>query len=234
MGIFELFPHLSRAVWKTHEQAHMTGTGHDFDHALRVGQVAFMISETEEMGRLAGAAGLCHNADRILQKMRGLDHRTDVPQEEAVEMVRAWLMVEPFSRSDQELIIDAFLHHSGLNRPDSSPVLVALQDADRIVCSDAETIMTAAQFRPDIPAVDPILFLSDPKAKFGDPRSVLWDIHWRFRWLDPTSPSTVRLPKAKKMMQERLEFITLFIGMIRQQRAAVGLVPYPADLAPPV
>ncbi|HYU64713.1 MAG TPA: hypothetical protein VEK36_00380, partial [Candidatus Paceibacterota bacterium] len=72
--MWELFPELARTVRKAHEDVGLISGGHDFHHALRVGQMAILVAweESQRMAKLAGAAGLCHNADRILERQREL------------------------------------------------------------------------------------------------------------------------------------------------------------------
>ncbi len=76
--IWEIFPGLTEVVRQAHLDYDMQRTGHDFDHALRGAQNALLIAEDDGIGRLAGAAGLCHNADRMLQHRRGAGKK-DVP-----------------------------------------------------------------------------------------------------------------------------------------------------------
>ncbi len=63
--IWDVFPKLAVVVRDDHLKEGMTGSGHDFEHAARVGQYAFLVAG-DGYKELAGAAGLCHNADRIL------------------------------------------------------------------------------------------------------------------------------------------------------------------------
>ena len=226
MNIWEIFPNLTEATKSSHDERNMVGTGHDFDHALQVAQVATMIAEDERTGRLAGAAGLCHDADRLLQKELGIG-KEDVPDALVEELVREWLAVEEFSVTEKETILDAVLRHSGLNQADDGPVLIALMDADRIVCSGAEGIMTATAFWRELPVLDPKWLTHDPEAhSYNDPRSILRNLECRFDWVDPASSVCVRLPKAKQMMEERVAFLRAYIERIERERVEAGLWPY--------
>lgn len=67
MKIWEVYPRLTEIVQGDHIVFGMMSTGHPFDHTLRTGQIATIIAEDEYVARIGGAAGLCHNADRLLQ-----------------------------------------------------------------------------------------------------------------------------------------------------------------------
>ncbi|MBI2055293.1 MAG: HD domain-containing protein [Candidatus Sungbacteria bacterium] len=226
MNIWEMYPHLARVVRDDHLKGGMESTGHNFDHSLRAGQYALLIAPDRETGRLAGAAGLCHSADRILQKQLEVG-RKDVSPAAAERVVRRWLGAYPFTPGDLEVILDAILKHSGKNQPDDSPVLVTLKDADRLTCLDAENVMTAAQFFSDLPPLDPVLLLDDPGATFREPRSVLRNFVHILEWGEEQGPSSFRLPKARELARRRLRFIRSYIDAVIDQRREIGLVPYP-------
>ena len=228
LKIWDLFPKLTRTVLDTHELC-MMYNGHPFDHTLNVAQTALFIADNELIGRLAGAAGLCHNADRILQKQLGIG-RKDVPADKVTDLVLDWLeMSDEFTGQEEDRILAAVQLHSGPNLDDGDEVLVALQDADRIVCASASEFMAAGQFRPDIPVID-TTHIAD---EFGDPdfkspKCVARDLLSRKDWIDPASKVCVRLPKALELMKSRVAFTMAYLEMIKSQRAEVGLWPdYP-------
>lgn len=205
----------------------MESAGHSFDHSLQAGQIALIIAEDEYVGKLAGAAGLCHSADRILEKLGKVDGA------KVIAMVRGWIesSAEGFLKEEINRIIGAILLHSGPNILDCDPVLIALQDADRIVCSMADAVMGAAQFRRNLPTIDPRRLISDPSScSFQRPRSILMDLYYRNDWVDPITKFCVRLPKARVLMERRVGFINQYVQEIAAQRGEIGLSPeeYPS------
>ena len=88
--IWNRLPALTAIVRASHKEVGLVGA-HDFVHAARVGEIAWQIAastwEPEGLALLAGAAGLCHNADRILQKKLGIG-RNKAPKNEVAELVR--------------------------------------------------------------------------------------------------------------------------------------------------
>jgi hypothetical protein len=178
---------------------------------------------------LAGAAGLCHNADRILQTILGVGKK-DVPDEKTIAMVRVWLVGSgEFTEAEIARIIKPVLQHSGFNRDDGDEVLVALQDADRIVCSTAESILGAGHYWHEIPPIDPRYIIDPADTDFRHPKSIARDLIGRNDWVDYNNPRLcVRLPKAKELMRRRVDFVNAYLNEIKEQRAEVGLYPdYP-------
>ena len=240
--IWEAYPKLTKVVLQDHRKLNMNATGHNFDHTLQVGQIAAFIAENEYIAKLAGAAGLCHNADRLLQRQLSIGKEVDseghatakvVPREQTIVLVMGWLEESgEFSGDEPDRILKAVLQHSGPNLDDGDDVLIALQDADRIVCSMADAVMGAAQFWSKLPTIDPKWLASDPTAhSYKNPKSVLKNLECRRDWIDPSSKVCVRLPKAWKLMERRVAFMEYYIGEIKGQRAEVGLWPnYPFEV----
>jgi hypothetical protein len=229
MQIWEIYPRLTEMALRSHIENRMN-RGHNFDHALQVAQCAYLIAESEEIGRLGGAAGLCHNADRILQKVLGVGKK-DIPDEKTVAMVGGWLDASrEFTVGERARIIRAVLRHSGPNLNDGDNVLVALQDADRITCAMADAVMGAGQYWAEIPIIDPKLIVDPADADFRHPKCVARDLIGRRDWIDPASRVCVRLPKAMALMERRVAFINQYLEEIRAQRQEIGLWPdYPFD-----
>lgn len=228
---WEMYPKLTETVRVAHRAYGMEMSGHSFDHALYVGQVGVLIAEDEDTARLAGVAGLCHNADRMLQKHLGIGKKS-VPEKDVVVLIRGWLEESgELALEDQGQVIAAVLKHSGPNLSDGDRVLEALQDADRVCCSRAETVMGTAQSWSELPAIDSRWLDADPSAHpYKDPRSVLNNLTCRYDWVDPTSPFCVRLPRAKALMERRVAFLRAYVDEIKTQRAEIGLWPYPVQL----
>lgn len=228
-GVWEIFPKLTEVIRLAHVEYEMGATGHDFgQHTFAVAQVALIIAENEIVGRIAAAAGTCHNADRMLQKRLGVGKR-DIPEKHVISLIRGWLEESgEISDADEKKIVRAVLLHSEPNLEDGDEVLVALQDADRVVCSMAENVMTTAQFWTELPAIDPRWLGHDPAAhSYKDPRSVLKHLECRYDWIDPASRVCVRLPKARALLERRVRFLQAYIAEVEDQRAEIGLWPYP-------
>ena len=240
MRIWECFPDVANAVRKSHEKAGLIGSGHDFHHALRVGEYAYKIGRDEwhhHAGKLAGLAGLCHNAPEVLAKEMGAEEgfgKNDVPQAEIYRLVREWLFESghrtPCSAEEGAAIVDAVVKHSNRNGDDDSRVLIALMDADRVVNLEEDLVMRSGQFYSKLPAVDMINFLSDPAATYLKPNSVLRDIAYALDWADPKSKVCVRTRLGKELAAERAEELTRFCWKLKKRLEAVGLYPYPEIL----
>lgn len=225
MKIWEVYPRLTKIVLEDHVKHGMRGTGHDFDHVLRAAQFAMLVAKSERVGFLAGAASLCHNADRIIQHEFGTGQKAE--QAKVSQMVANWLSVESFTDAEKAVIIDAVHKHTEVNKADDSEVLITLKDADRLTCSMAEDVMGAAQFWK-LPVVDPKYLVSDPEShSYKNPKSVLKNLECRYDWADEASLVCVRLPKSKILMKKLVEFIRNYIETVIEQRKEIGLVPYP-------
>lgn len=207
---------------------------HNWDHTFRVAQHALNIADDDTVGRLGGAAGLCHGADRILEYRHSAGPATSsvskIPWEESLELLNAWFDESgEFGDEERARIIDAIRHHSGPNRENSDPVLVLLQDADRITCSDIAELILNGRFMSTLPAYDPVHLMDDPTAHpFKNPRSAYRNMYLRFEWADPKNINFgVRLPKAQALMKERADALRVFDGVMKRNREQAGIWPYP-------
>jgi len=224
------FPRLTARIYQDHAEAGMVGGHHDAEHAVRVAQMAVEIAENDKVALRAGAAGLCHNADRILQHTLKLGSRRDAPREKVRELLKSELTIEAFDRGEIRLIVDAVLKHDGKNDPADSPELVALMDADRLVNAEPDLIIRSAQLYHDLPPIDPVHFEHDPTANYRNPKSVLRDIMETLEWLTPGTPFYVRLPKAREMAAEHRKFFDDFGAQLIACRRETGFHPYPEEL----
>ncbi|MDO8582371.1 MAG: HD domain-containing protein [bacterium] len=235
--VWEICPKLVQLVLESHHALMLHAAGHPFDHTLQVGQVAGLIAEDADTLRLAGAAGLCHNADRLLQRHADAEKVFDaeshvgaktVAEKDSAALATKWLEGSgEFTPDEIERIVSAVLQHNRPNAEDDDDVLIALQDADRIVCSMADTVMHTAQFWSRLPAIDPQWLTHDPDAhSYKNPKSVLKNLTCRYDWIDPASKFCVRLPKAKVLMERHIAFIRSYCEEIEKQRTAIGLWPY--------
>ena len=213
-------------VLKAHKQAGTLGSDHNFDHDLRAAQYALMIAEDEMSGKLGAAAALCHSADRILQVLLDLDYNEEAPEDQVLTLLSNWLNAESFSDKEKEEIIHAVLNHTGPNRPEDSMTLVILKDADRLTCTDAENLMSAVRYFHDLPLLDPVHLLDDPKATYREPKSVFRSFVDKNDWIGD-GLFAVRLSKAKGLMADRLKFFTFFLETVIRQRAELDLASYP-------
>lgn len=240
LKIWEIYPNLVAAIKRTHnETVRDTGEAmfycHDFDHVIRVADMAMRIADDENAGRLAAVAALCHNADRILQKLGRLGPFGEVLDSDVVALVEQWLNNETdnwFRSDDRALIIDAVLHHPERNSETDSPVLVCLKDADRIVNTAPDIVVRKGQYFSDrLPVVDPVHLLKDPGATFVRPgslmRAILFDVEDFER---EGGVASLRLPKARKIAAKNFEFLRVFLNAVIEERVDSGLVPYPEEL----
>src|SRR3990167_3189882 len=83
--IWDLYPTLAREVKDMHQRVGLVASGRDTDHDFEVGQLALIVTwpENEQDAVLAGAGGLLHSTDRILEVTLGLRQQTvsTVPEE---------------------------------------------------------------------------------------------------------------------------------------------------------
>ena len=199
---------------------------HDIEHAKRVGEIARQVALDEwqdaHLSHVAGAAGLVHNADRIIQAQRGIGRR-DVPRDDVITLVKKWAEGE-VGGSDLELVIDAVLRHDGKNETDDSKVKIALQDGDRIVNLDGDLFPRSGQYYADLPVVDYKHFLASPTATYRSPESVLRDINYSRDWADPASNVCVRTRLGMQMAKQRVAMFDLYFMMLKGQLAQEGLI----------
>lgn len=234
--VWDLYPALTAAVKKTHD-AEMERLKcrsfhcHDFDHALRVGDRAMEIAEDKRVGQLAAVAGLCHNADRILQKSDGSGPFGKVEDHRIVEMCSNWLnteSLEAFTAAERDTIFEAVLRHSRPNGADDHPVTIALMDADRTVNIELDVVIRSGQYFGDMyPVIDPVHFVYDPEASFKNPRCILRSEIEKFDWAEEGGFVGLRLPKARKLAESRFTLLQEFLQNIIRQRMESGLHPYP-------
>ena len=224
--IIEIFPKLWKKVYERHLKSNILSGCHDPFHAARVGQRALNIAENEEIAELSGIAGLCHNADRILQHdLRA--GREDIPEENVSALVNEWLDSTNLSEENRSLVLDAVLKHSLPNNPNDSRVLIALKDADRLVNMEPDAIMRAAQFFPDFPVVDPIHWLSDPEATFKEPKSVIRGLSQNTEWGNFEDPKFgIRLPKAQILARKHAAYLLDYIERVKEVWEQAGLFPF--------
>lgn len=235
--IWEVYPGLAGAVKQAHDEVGLNNGGHDFDHALRVAQMALTVAwpENQHLALFAGMAGLCHNADRILERKLHLKsgNISTVSDEDVIALTRGWLRsVIGFGewewRSEFTSVIEAVINHgSKPNSPDDHLVTIALTDADRLINMEPDVIIRYGQHHLDIPALDPVYIEATPGANYRDPKTVAWDIANCITWAAETGPYILRLPKARELGQERAAYLRMFLDTLKRQRANLGLIPYP-------
>jgi HD superfamily phosphodiesterase len=223
--IWDISPDTFKAIKQSHEEVDLKGH-HDIYHAARVGDAAYRIAletwKDDAQAKLAGLAGLCHNADRILETSKA-----NPSQEEIAALVQAWLDPAHLDQESCDAVIDAVLKHDHINRPDSSTILIALQDADRIINLDPDMLMRAAQFRHMLPTVDYTRFLSDPRATYHQPESVLRDIAFTLEWISPASNVCIRTEIGLTLARERAEFVQQYLDAVKKQLETEGIFPSP-------
>ncbi len=233
-NIWEVCPKLTLVMYRVHDE--MPLNPHNWDHIFRVAQHALNIAENDEVGRLGGAAGLCHGADRTIEYRKNVGPATSsvshVPWEESLALLNAQYDESgEFNVGERAIMIDAIRYHSGPNRENSHPVLVDLQDADRLTCSDIMELILTGRFMSTLPAYDPIHLMDDATAHpFKNPKSAYRNMYLRFEWADPNNKMFgVRLPKAQALMRDRIEALRVFDAAVKRHREQAGVWPYPAE-----
>lgn len=230
--IWEIVPGLVRTVKAAHQAVGLDHGGHDFDHALRVGQMAYRVAfaENEFTAELAGMSGLSHNNDRILERRLQLKSESVscVPEEAVIELTEKMLSPLGLTHKQRKLIITAVLNHGTKpNSPDDHLVSIALADADRLINMEPDVIIRNAQYHADIPALDPVYIEATPGAKYRDPKTVAWDIANCITWAAEEGPYVIRLSLARELAKERAAYLCKFFETIKHHRAELGLMPYP-------
>jgi hypothetical protein len=234
LKIWELHYQLAKAVKNAHDEVGLNNGGHDFDHALRVAQMAFTVAydHCPYFAEMAGVAGLLHNNDRILERKLKLksENISAVSDEDVVSMARSMLIrcIPGLAQREELLIIEAVLDHgSKPNNPNDHLVMIALADADRLINMEADEIIRAGQCHADLPVLDPVHIEATPGANYRDPKTVLWDIAHCISWAADEGPYILRLPLSRKLGKQRADYLRQFIETIKRQRADLGLLPYP-------
>lgn len=233
LKIWEAYPGLASAVSHKHKQVGLINGGHDFDHALRVAQMAYVVAvdQSPKMALLAGVAGLLHNTDRILEralqiKSENISRVSDADViHMALQMLNEWTDI---AGEEEHWVIDAVVNHgSKPNLLDDHLVTIALADADRLINMEPDIIIRGGQYHPDIPVLDSVYIEATPGANYRDPKTVVCAIANCITWAAETGPYILRLPKARELGQERAGYLRTFIDTIKRQLADLGLVPYP-------
>ena len=224
--IVGIFPDLWKNIFLRHIQSGIIGNGHDVFHAARVAQCAFEIAETLDVARLAGVAGLCHNADRIIQYDLKVG-RGAVSEELIRNLVDDWLTFTDLTGQERALVLDAVLGHDLPNDAQDNSVLVALKDADRLVNLEPDAIMRTAQFYADFPAVDPIHWLADPSATHREPKSIIRCLRSNAEWGNFSNTKFgIRLPRAQQRATELTDYLLNYIEKTHECWIKAGLLPF--------
>lgn len=226
MRVWEEFPRLIEVSRKAHTELVAKIVHHDFDHALQVAQVAIRVAEDPEIARLAAAAALCHNADRMLEER--VDGKVTKPSPAAIEkLIRKWLAVESKLFEKEKLtIVEAVLEHAKPNSSEDSDVTVALKDADRIVNLGFDVIVRGAQHH-NCSAIDPWFLLNDERGNYARRQSMVKVLQDCFEWASDDPRFGVRLPRSKEIARTRVKALQQYIDTVIAQRKELGLVPYP-------
>ncbi len=221
---------LVAAVFEAHRVRGMQ-KGHNFDHTYSVANLAWDFCEDDSLKKAAFIAGLFHNADRMIAFDENLPNSREVPDDKVDALVRGWLTVEDLTEYICQVIIKAVLNHGKPNDDSDDTVTVALKDADRAVNARIDVVIRSAQFRSNLPVIDPVLLLEDFRGKYNDRLTVVADLLDCLDWGKDDPRFGVRTQKAKKMIASRVAALLNFFEMIVEQRKEEGLVPYPEEFA---
>jgi hypothetical protein len=223
--IWEIYPELVIAVKTSHETHGLKGH-HDVYHAARVGDAAYRITletwKDASKAHLAGIAGLCHNADRML----GLDVMNP-PEDDITRVIHTWLNTTDLDHAARAVVTEAVLKHDKKNDPEDSDILIALKDADRIINLDLDVIIRAGQHNHDIPAIDYTHFVSSTTASYIHPGSVARMFAFLLEWVDPKSDVCIRTEIGLTMARQRAEGIQNYLDMLKSQLQSEGIFPAP-------
>lgn len=180
-NLWEKFPQLTKRVWEDHGNGTKAYRGHDFFHALLVAQYCQMIAEDERTGVLGWIAAMCHNIDRFF------------PREQEEKIAREYLeLADGLAKEEKELIVDAVLHHSGLNSPSDNPVTVLLKDGDRLAGAGILCPIRAGQTVFEGLVFDPRYLTGvSPGSTFQNIKTVLDGMKFTLEWQE-----MLRCPKA--------------------------------------
>lgn len=213
-------------IVRTEHEKRGMASGHDFDHAVSVANLAAIFCESLELKEFAWVAGLCHNADRIIAIDRQTPRR-DIAKEDVAVLVREWLKSTDLLLSVPR-IVEAVQEHGEPNNPNDDKIIVALKDADRVVNARLDVVIRSGQFRSNLPVFDPILLLNDTRGKYNSRLTIVADLMDCLDWGNlEDARFGVRTAGAKKMIVERVALLKQFLEMIVEQRREEGLVPYP-------
>lgn len=239
--IWEIYPDLAIEVRDMHQKAGLIASGHDADHDFEVGQLALMVAwpENQTDAVLAGAGGLLHSIDRILDvSVKPVEQGTvsAVAVESVSASVRS-LLVLCTDVTDQESIdriVRAVVYHgSKPNQPDDDLVMIAVADGDRLANMGANLPIRSGQHNNQVRLLNPITMEVDrsdrsPREKYNNPDSVLWDIQNCIDWYrNQDGPYALRLVRSLELGKIRAERLERHIREIKDDRVFVGLHPYP-------
>jgi hypothetical protein len=191
--LWEEFSELTLQVWRDHQNFGNLGI-HDFPHALLTAQLAEIIAEPIRLREIAWVAGVVHNTDRIF------------PENEVARKVWEYLVFTWFGPTDSNMIVEAVLQHSKLNRPDDNPITKALKDADRLASAYGSLcLVRTGQSLPTIPTFDlNHIRTPSPGATYFDCKTILDGFNFILEWQD-----MLRCPKA-------IELGRMYFGQLRQ------------------
>ncbi len=207
---------LVKMVREDHKsQNALVGTGHDFTHALMVGQYALQIT-SEHLCTLGWVAALFHNTDRLYPEKS---------EEKIAEKVCGYLTTTQINDINQKLIVEAVLKHSKKPSADDSPLTIVLMDADKLSNMGLAAIIRAGQFRPNVATIDlRYLDKKPPRYTFKNPGSVYWDIYGHIEWYEQ---KYFRIPKARELAESLYQEERAFFDQVARPYNQVGLIPYP-------
>lgn len=227
--IWDLFPEVAARVRASHEAANCL-SHHDWQHAFRVGQVAYTIAMIEWgdelVAKQAGLAGKSHNADRVLKSYAENKSAAYEATLSPVSLAALWIGNE--LQGHQEPILSAVVNHARKNQEGDSRVLIAVQDADRVVNLDPDLFPRSGQHYAKLPVVDYKYLLENPKATYRNPLSVFRDIAYSLDWVNPGMPDVcIRTRAGMEMALRRTHLFGLVVDSLRDFLEEERLYPYP-------
>jgi HD domain len=223
-NLIKKYTDLVAEVARDHEKVGASLKGHDFEHALMVANYAFRIAPDKHLAELGWIAGLCHNADHLVQqgffrpdKKRGKKSDTLIRKK-----VNQYLSLTKLTDQDKHAVMEAVFEHHKKNDPHDSKLTMVLKDADRLANVGALHSMRSSRDMIHLPIVDYVHLFHHPEATYRKPGSAAKDIWYSLEW-EPW----LRLPKAKQLGKKRYKFLRMFLNDLESQLREAGLYPYP-------
>jgi len=200
-------------VEKDHEKHNaLARGGHDFLHACRVAQSAWIISEKYSTKVCAWIAGMLHNTDRFYS------------EKEIPNFLKRALSLTPFHSQSLEstMIIESILNHHKPNDENDNEVTIVLKDADRISDLEIIQIIRSAQFHPHSFIYDPEnpSHVVDTSKDFSS--SLFTNIHRVLEW-EHDPKMQLRNPKAIEMAKPGFIFLKQALNDFERQLALLSM-----------
>lgn len=213
----QIFPSLAGKVFSSHmsymrRYASVDKREYDAMHPVRVGNRALQVASAEwrdeRLAHLSAMAGMVHYASRLVYQY---DHG-GVRWEAAVKLMREWL-ADLVNEQEMVAVISAVYQRNDSNKPDDSPIIIALKDGHRIVGLEPDLVIRYASESYELPP----MVCKDPlgerwgRGSWYQPHSVLSKLQYALEWADAASPYGCRTALGQQMAAANAVFIKGYI-----------------------